>query len=111
MGVLALSTHYKLGLGRLLSREHLKWPPPHKWNVNDGLREESNSRPARRLFVGARSDDQTYQFIRLEATDLKDSSTLLSRIAESFQIWSMYEASYRLENSTEARPYLSKIRE
>ena len=96
-GLFALLTHYKLGLVRLLYRQG---GPRLGWNLNDDLPEESNSRPGRYLFVGAKSDHQTYHFIELEVTDLKDGSTLLSKVAESFQTWSLFEASYRLRNFT-----------
>ena len=99
VGLFTLLTHYKLGISRWLHRQHLKWGPRLKWNVDD-LPEEIYSRPGQCLFVGAKSDHQTYHFIELEVTDLKDGSTLLSKIAESFQIWSLYEAWHRLQNPT-----------
>ena len=100
LGLFTLLTHYKLGFARWLYRQRLKWGPGLKWNVDYGLPEESNSRPGQCLFVGAKSGHQTYHFIKLDVTDLKDGSTLLSKVAESFQTWSMYEAAYRLQNPT-----------
>ena len=100
-GLVALLKYYKLGFARWFWRrlEYLEWIPRRKWYVDDDL-PESNSRPGQCLFVGAKSDHQTYHFIKLEVTNLKDGSTLLSKIADSFQICSMYEASYRLQNLT-----------